>query len=164
MAQLAQTNARLSTSISIYAINGTLDPNNPTNPNSAVLVGAVLSLSETNPRGTTPRYELDANKAGEMVERTPGLADNMLTLNRVVLYASDMLEAFGFSDAQSIIDQNVPFIIVKEERAPASSGVQTRTTVYEGCWFHDLPKNYDITGDLRVIQNVEVGYTKKTRV
>lgn len=164
MANLAQTNARLSSSISIYAIKGTLDPANPTNANSAVLVGAVLSLSEANPRTTTPRYELDANKAGEMVERTPGLADNTLTLNRVVLYASDMLEAFGFSDAQSIIDQNVPFIIVKEERAPAGSSVQTRTTIYEGCWFHDLPKSYDITGDLRVMQNVEVGYTKKTRV
>lgn len=164
MANLAKTNARLSTSISIYAIQGQLDPNNPTNVNSAVLVGAVLSLTEANPRGTTPRYELDANKAGEMVERTPGLADNTLTLNRVVLYENDMLEAFGFTDAQSIIDQNVPFIIVKEERAPAGSNIQTRTTTYEGCWFHDLPKSYDITGDLRVIQNVEVGYTKKTRV
>jgi hypothetical protein len=164
MANLAQTQARLSTSISIFAIKGQLDPNNPTNANSAVLVGGVLSLTEENPRGTTPRYELDANKVGEMVERTPGLADNTLTLNRVVLYETDMLEAFGFTSAQSIIDQNIPFIIVKEERAPAGSTVQTRTTIYEGCWFHNLPKTFDITGDLRVMQNVEVGYTKKTRV
>lgn len=168
MANLAFTEARLSTSITIRAIKG--DIATAASGDAAAIqalaakaqvIGGVISFSEENPRGTTPRYELDAAKAGEMVERTPGLADSTLTLNRVVLYAADMLEAFGFTDAQSIIDQNIPFIIVKEERAPDGSNISTRTTIYEGCWFHNLPKTYDITGDLRVMQNVEVGYTKK---
>lgn len=168
MAKLAVTTARLSTSVTIRAIQGDLATAASGDAaaiaalaQKAAVIGAVISFSEENPRTTTPRYELDAAQAGEMVERTPGLADNTLTLNRVVLYEADMLEAFGFTDAQSIIDQNIPFIIVKEETAPAGSNVSTRTTIYEGCWFHNLPKTYDITGDLRVMQNVEVGYTKK---
>lgn len=168
MAKIPVTTARLSTSITIRAIKGDLSTASSGDAaaiaalaQKAQVIGAVISFSEENPRGTTPRYELDAAKAGEMVERTPGLADNTLTLNRVVLYEADMLEAFGFTDAQSIIDQNLPFIIVKEERSPDGSNVSTKTTIYEGCWFHNLPKVYDITGDLRVMQNVEVGYTKK---
>jgi len=168
MAKLPVTNARLSTSITIRAIKGDLAIAAGGDAAAiqalaakAKVVGAVISLTEENPRATTPRYELDAAQAGAMVERTPGLADNTLTLNRVVLYGADMLEAFGFTDAQSIIDQNLPFIIVKEERTPEGSNVPFKTTIYEGCWFHNLPKSYDITGDLRVMQTCEVGYVKK---
>lgn len=164
MANLAKTTARLSTSIRIYAYKGELPPNTTAENKQKFLIGAVLSMTEANPRTTTPRYELDSKNAGEMVERTPGLADNTLTLNRVVLYDKDILEAFGFDTAQSIIDQNVPFTIEKEEKAPEGSGIQTRTTTYQGCWFHDLPKSYAIDGDLRVMQQVEVGYTSKSRV
>jgi hypothetical protein len=169
MARLPKTKARLSTSITIRAVRGDLETAASGDAQAildlatrAVVIGAVLSFAEENPRGTTPRYELDADRAGEMVERTPGLADNTLTLNRVVLYESDILAAFGFTEGVSILDQDIPFLIVKEERAPEGSNVPTRTTIYEGCWFHNLPKNSDITGDLRVIQNVEVGYTRKT--
>ncbi len=169
MAKLPNTAARLSTSITIRAIRGSLETASSGDAQAilelaqtAPVIGAVYSFTEANPRTTTPRYELDADRAGEMVERTPALADNTLTLNRVALYESDILTAFGFAEGVSILDQNIPFLIVKEERAPEGSNVPTRTTIYEGCWFHDLPKSYDITGDLRVMQNVEVGYVRKT--
>ena len=170
MAELADTIAQLSTSVTLWALKGGLDPADFDDVSSQldlaksfVPIGAVIEFSEDNPRPTTPRYEIDASKAGEMVERTPGLEDHTMTLQRVVLYEADMLEAFGFEDAQSIIDQNIPFIMIKVERSPANSTIPTRTTTYEGCWFHNLPKSYSITGDLRVMQNVEVGFTKKTR-
>jgi hypothetical protein len=120
-----------------------------------------MSFTERSPRTTEPRYELDADIAGDIVERIPRLVDKTLTINRAVLYSADMLEAFGFSDAQEIIDQAVPFVVVKVERAPSGSGIPTRTTVYEGCWFHDLPKTYDLSGDLKIMQDVEIGYTRK---
>jgi hypothetical protein len=63
-----------------------------------------------------------------------------------------------------LIDQNVPFVVVKEERAPEGSGIATRTTMWTGCWFHNMPKSYDMTGDLRVMQNVDIGATRKVRV
>jgi hypothetical protein len=72
-----------------------------------------------------------------------------------------MLQAFGFTNIIDIADQGVPFVIVKEEQAPANSGVQTVTTMYVGCWFHDLPKTYDMGGNLMVMQDVPIGYTKK---
>jgi len=171
MADLAKTSARLSTSITIRAIKEDLNIDVLGDADAiralaekSVIIGGVVSMSEENTRDTNPRYELDADKVGQMVERTPGLEDLTLTLNRVVLYATDMLEAFGFNDAQSLIDQNVPFVIVKEERAPAGSGVTTRTTMWTGCWFHNMPKNYDMSGDLRVMQNVNIGATRKVRV
>jgi len=171
MADLAKTSGRLSTSITIRAIKEELsfDSLNDTDAiralaEKSVIIGAAISFSEDNTRPTTPRYELDADKAGQMVERTPGLEDFSLTLNRVVLYRNDMMEAFGFDDAQSLIDQNVPFVVVKEERAPEGSGIATRTTMWTGCWFHNMPKSYDMTGDLRVMQNVDIGATRKVRV
>lgn len=168
MAKLAKTDARLSTSITIRAIKGDLNTDALGDADairalseSSVKIGAITSFTEASPRTTTPRYELDADLAGDIVERTPQLVDRTLRLNRVVLYEKDILQAFGFTDVFDIIDQNIPFTIVKVERAPDGSGLATTTTVYEGCWFHDLPKNFDLTGDLRVVQDVEVGYTRK---
>lgn len=168
MAQLPKTQARLSTSVTIRALRGEVNTDSLTDADairalseSSVKVGAVMSFTERSPRTTEPRYELDADLAGDIVERIPRLVDRTLTINRAVLYSSDMLEAFGYTDAQDIIDQNIPFVVVKVERAPAGSGTITRTTVYEGCWFHDLPKTYDLSGDLKVMQDVEIGYTRK---
>ena len=171
MAELAKTLAQLSTSVTLWALKGGLDVTEINDAltlqnlaESFVPIGAVIEFSEDNPRPTTPRYEIDADKAGQMIERTPGLEDHTMTLQRVILYESDMLEAFGFRDAQSIIDQNIAFIMVKTEKSPPGSVIPTRTTTYQGCWFHNLPKSYSITGDLRVMQNVDVGFTKKTRI
>ena len=155
MADLAKTSGRLSTSITIKAIGA---------DNKSYTIGAAVSFTEENTRPTTPRYELDGDKAGQIIERTPGLEDITLTLNRVVLYASDMLEAFGFDDAQSLIDQNVPFIVQKVESVPKDSGLSSRTTQWEGCWFHNMPKTYEMSGDLRVMQTVTIGATRKVHV
>lgn len=171
MADLAHTEGRLSTSITIRAIPVNLDSDTVNTEAGlralaakATIIGAAISFSEDNVRPTTPRYELDGAKAGQMVERTPGLEDITLTLNRVVLYKKDMLEAFGFSDAQSLIDQNIPFVVVKEEIAPKNSGLEPVTTMWTGCWFHNMPKTYDMTGDLRVMQAVDIGATRKVKV
>ena len=168
MANLPKTNARLSTSVTIRAMKGEVNVDSLSDTDairalseSSVKVGAVMSFAERNPRDTKPRYELDADLAGDIVERIPGLVDRELTINRAVLYSSDILQAFGFTDAQDIIDQYVPFVVVKVERAPAGAAVQTKTTVYEGCWFHDLPKTYDLSGDLKIMQDVTIGYTRK---
>ncbi len=171
MAELAKTSARLSPSITLRALKEdlTIDVLNDVNAlralaEKSVIIGGIVSMSEDNTRTSNPRYELDADQAGKMKERTPALEDFSLTLNRAVLYKSDMLEALGFDDAQSLIDQNTPFIVVKEERTPTGSGIPTRTTMWTGCWMHNNPKTYDLGGDLRIMQNVEIGATNKVRV
>lgn len=168
MAKLAKTIARMATSVTIRAIKGDISVDALSDADairalseSSIKIGAVKTFSEKSPRTTEPRYELDADIAGDIVERIPKLVDRTLTINRAVLYSADILDAFGFTDISDIIDQNVPFCVVKVERAPEGSGIPTRTTVYEGCWFHDLPKSYDLGGDLQVMQDVELGYTRK---
>jgi len=168
MAKLAKTKARLATSVTIRAVKGPIDTSSLSDEDairalseSSVKIGAVQTFSEATPRGTDPRYELDADITGDIVERIPRLVDRTLRINRAVLYTADMLEAFGFTDIDDIVDQNVPFVVFKVERAPEGSGIVTKTTVYEGCWFHDLPKTYDIGGDLKVMQDVEIGYVRK---
>lgn len=168
MAKIAKVSARQSTSVTIRAIKGELNVDSLGSADairalaeSSIKVGAIKTFSEKTPRSTTPRYELDADVAGDIVERIPGLVDRTLNVNRAVLYSSDILQAFGFTDAIDIIDQNVPFVVVKVERGPENSGVQTKTTMYTGCWFHDLPKSYDMSGDLLIMQDLEIGYTRK---
>jgi hypothetical protein len=171
MAKLAKTSARLSTSITIRAIRGEVNVDSLTDADSiralsesSVKIGAIMSFTESSPRDTQARYELDADVAGDIVERIPQLVNRSLRVNRAVLYAGDILQAFGFTDVADIIDQNVPFVVVKVERAPEGTGIPTRTTVYTGCWFHDLPKTYDMGGNLQVMQDLEIGYTRKSVV
>ena len=169
MARLSKTRIRLATSVTIRAIRGEVNIDSLGDADairalaeSSVKVGAIESFSEATPRGTDPRYELDAEIAGDIVERVPQLVDRTLTINRGILYQrGDILEAFGFTDITDIADQNVPFVIMKVEKAPAGVNVPDRTTLYEGCWFHDLPKTYDIGGNLKVMQDVTIGYTRK---
>jgi len=68
---------------------------------------------------------------------------------------------FGTTDFVDIIDQNKPFTIVKVEKAPTGSNVANKATVYTGCWFHDNPKEYNITRELKMIQEATIGYTKR---
>ena len=171
MAKIAKTNVRMATSVTIRAIKGEVNVDSLNDADavralsqSSVKIGAVQSFSEASPRDTTPRYELDADIAGDIVERVPGLVNRTLHINRAVLYSADIFEAFGFTDVTDIIDQNIAFTVVKVERAPDGTGVPTKTTVYAGCWFHDLPKSYDIGGDLKVMQDLEIGYTRKFQV
>jgi hypothetical protein len=168
MARLPKTDAKLTTSITIRALKEEVNVDTLSDvaavqalSESSVKIGAVRSFSEASPRTTIPRYEIDADKAGDIVERIPQLVDRTLRINRAILYTADMFQAFGFTDINDITDQNKPFVIVKSERAPEGSGVVTRTTVYSGCWFHDNPKTYDMGGDLQVLQDVEIGYTRK---
>ncbi len=169
MAKLSKTRIRLATSVTIRAIRGEVNVDSLNDADairalsdSSVKIGAIESFSEASPRSTEPRYELDAEVAGDIVERVPQLVDRTLTINRGVLYSTgDILAAFGFTDITDIVDQNIPFVIMKVEKAPEGVNVPDRTTLYEGCWFHDLPKTYDIGGNLKVMQDVTIGYTKK---
>lgn len=168
MAKLSQTDAQLATSITIRALKRDPNISSLTDEEAirelsekSVKIGAIESFTEATPRPTNPRYQLDADKAGDMIERIPQLVDRTLRISRAILYTADIFQAFGFTDIVDIADQNIPFTIVKVERVPEGSTAITRTTAYEGCWFHDNPRTIDIGGDLKVMQDVEIGYTRR---
>ena len=168
MAKLPVTKARSSLSVKLYIIPQDVDITIMTSTNIASLtavakvVGAIESFSEANPRTTNPRYELNSDNPGEIVERMPTLADRTLTINRAVLYTSDIMQLLGVNDFNDVIDNYKAFAIMKQEIAPEGSGVPTKVTIFTGCWFHDFPKEYNLSGNMKIIQNVGVGYTSRT--
>jgi hypothetical protein len=168
MPRIPFTKRRLSTSFTLRVIKGSIDVASLSSPDqlralasSAVKIGSVLRFTEGNPRTTSPQYEFDADLPGEIDERTPHLVDRTISIRRAVLYKSDMLEALGFSGVGDLVDQTVPFVLVKVEKAPPESGVADKTTLYLGCYMHDNPKTYELTGDLVVMQDVDIGYSRR---
>jgi len=124
----------------------------------AVSITAMVSFGESNPRVTTEHYELDADVYGEIVEQTPKYAGRSFKIKRAVLYTSDMLEFFGV-EGDDLVNQTEPFTLQKVEYLPGGS--VSKTTNYVECWFQDNPKDYEIAGDLVIIQEVDVKYSRK---
>jgi hypothetical protein len=165
MAKLAKTTARtsLSAQFAVFPDDLNITDNFDIAAINAAkkVIGAIERFTEANPRATTPRYELDYTNGGEIQERIPGLVDRTLTIERAVLYTSDMLNIFGTARLDDIIENYKPFSIMKTEIAPEGNLEPTRVTIYTGCWFHDNPKEYNLTGNLKIIQSVNIGYTKR---
>lgn len=170
--QIPSTAARLSTSITLRLLPSDINPSNisASQIQAATVLGAVTDFEEVNDRPTETRYELDADVPGEVIEQLPQLPTRSLTIQRAVLYESDMLEAFGISGGD-LINQSAPFAILKVEQAPTGAvdskgnAVPTRITIYTGCWFINNPKAYRVSGrDIRVMQNVNVNYARRVVV
>jgi len=176
MADLPLTNARLATSIKIYSIKDDLDLTQNLSSiagniasgkyGSATPIGAITKLEEVNSRTAPARYEVDADSAGEIVERIPQLVDRTLRIERIVLYSGDAIKAIANVDAD-LINQTKPFTIAKVEYnvTKDANGNVVKTpqavTLYLGCWFTTNPKSYSVTGNIHIIQTVDVGYAKR---
>lgn len=170
--EIPSTLQRLSTSITLRLLPNDINPSTVTAAQlqQAQVLGAVVSFAEENNRPTETRFELDADLPGEIVEQLPQLVSRNLTIERAVLYESDLLEAFNISGGD-LIFQSKPFAIVKIEYAPPGAvnskgaAIPTRTTIFSGCWFTSNPKSFAVTGrDIRVVQNVGVSYARRTVV
>jgi hypothetical protein len=167
---IPSTAARLATSITLRLLPTDINPSTVTvaQISQAQVLGAVMEFSEKNDRPVQTRYELDADEVGNIVEQLPQLVSRTLMLQRAVLYASDMLEAFGIAGGD-LINQSQPFAIIKEEFAPqgavdsTGNAIPTRITIFSGCWFTSNPKSFKVSsaGDIRVLQEVEVAYAQR---
>ena len=148
--KLPQTNARLS--ISAYFEVEIVDDDGSIT--GAVKLGSIESFRESNPRTTEPRYQFDDDDPGDIIERIPTLVDRRLTIDKAILYTEDLLQAFGSADLIDIIDMKKPFNIIKHEKYPENlGGPSEKITKYVGCWFHDNPKTYNLTGALKIVQS-----------
>lgn len=167
--KIPSTAARLSTSITLRVLPSDIDPSKITADvvTQAKSIGAITQFQEDNDRPADPRYEIDADKPGDIVEQIPQLVTRTLRISRAILYENDMLESFGVTGGD-LINQSKSFAIVKIEKAPEgavdSKGntIPQKITLYTGCWFTSNPKSYNVgTRDLRIIQDVGVSYAKK---
>lgn len=167
--EIPSTIAQLATSITLRLLPSDINPKTITAAQiqQAIVLGAVTEFSEDNSRPAEPRYELDADLPGEIVEQLPQLPTRTLKLSRAVLYESDMLEAFGISGGD-LINQSKAFALIKIETPPTgavnSKGatIPTRITLFSGAWFTSNPKSYKVSGrELRIIQDVDVAYARR---
>src|SRR5579863_9456440 len=167
MAQLGNTQARLSTSVSLFLLSKPLDATTLNNPaallalaQQSTKIGAVQTFTQTQRRNTDFRFELDSDQQGNPVERLPRTVDELsLHADRVMLYTSDALEILGIS-GDNIVNNNAPIGILKQEIAPAGSTAPTKSTIFTGVWIHSVGATYNISGgDLRVLESVDFGYT-----
>jgi hypothetical protein len=172
MAELGNTSARLSTSISLFVLPKSLDQTTLNNPaallalaQQSTKIGAVQSLTQTQRRNTDFRFELDSDTQGKPVERLPRTVDEYsLRAQRAMLYVSTITDVLGIS-GDDIVNNNAPLGIMKVEIAPAGSGVATKTTIWTGVWLHSVGATYNISGgDLRVLEDADFGFTNLTVV
>lgn len=172
MSELGNTQARLSTSVSLFILPKDLNATTLNNPASLLAlaqqstkIGAIQSFTQTQRRNTDFRFELDSDQQGKPVERLPRTVDEYsIRAQRVMLYVSDVLEVLGIS-GDDIVNNNAPIGILKTEISPAGSGVPTKSTIYTGVWCHSVGATYNISGgDLRVLEDVDFGYTSSVVV
>ena len=92
-------------------------------------------------------------------ETYPALATYELTLDRVVLYESNMLEAFGFP-GHDIIFQFQPLVLAFSLFKPAATTggpASAKTLFFHGCWLQNNPLEFDVNADdLKIIQSVPI--------
>ena len=155
--QIPNTEARISTSMYLEAIL----KDDGGNEAGRSVIGAVEEFRERNPRDTNPRYQFDADRPGDIVERVPNLVDRIINIKRAVLNVTDLIQALGTADMADLIDMYKPFGLVKKEKYPPKFGGGIKTTIFDGCWLHNNPKAYSLGTDLKIIQDAEIGYTRR---
>lgn len=127
-----------------------------------ITIGVIQNWSVSQNRGVAHVYEINAATSGEPIEAVPGNVGGLtIGVNRYDLYTRRMEQAFGTNDFEMLGDQNNPFEIRETWRFP-NNAVEARA--YIGCWFSQIGRNYQATGDRIVNVNGSVTYTRKVKL
>ena len=105
-------------------------------------------------RDMTRRRELDSDIPGVTVEIIPGAVTTFeLSIERAMLYKSNMLEAFGIGGIEDLTQQNIPFEVVEVRNN--LDGTQEIVT-YNGCYFKDNPMTIDLDREWIIFQKATI--------
>lgn len=123
-----------------------------------VTIGFIQRWSPRQQRRTTPLYELNSDTSGRRVDIVPGNVEQLqIDIQRYDLFTKKMHEAFGFAaTASNLADHTEPFEVQEVRKLP--SGV-TEATIYTGCWFSNIGREYTATGDRTVNVNAQIEVT-----
>src|SRR5208282_5624933 len=91
-----------------------------------------------------------------------------LSLDRMVLYTSDLIGALGYTDALAPVagvsdgsllsQQDSPFILIRLDTVPQGSTGST-ATLYRGCLFQSIDRTYNLgSGDIAVVDSASIRY------
>lgn len=125
-------------------------------------IDGVEKFMEHETRETDPRYENDADISGNIVGRVRKITTKIITIDRTVMYANDVGDLFDVGG--ELINENIPFAILKIETAPPSLNIPNKVTMFMNCFIHSLPKSFELGRDLKVIQTISLGYTDKIKL
>lgn len=114
-----------------------------------VAVGLIQKWSPRQTRGMKPIYELNNITSGRRVDIVPGNVDALsVDVQRYDLFTQRMHQAFGFAaSAIHLADHTNPFDVQELWIQPNGTIIGT---IYRGCWFSRIGRDYSATGD-RVI-------------
>lgn len=171
MANIALTRTRLKGGVTLRTQRGgtgLADIESPLALNDLIIVGAASQLVIHQDRETNNfRREFNPEYEGRPSETYPGLPIYKVTLHRVDLYDSNLLEAFGFTGV-NIVTQYKPITIVADQPVPvddagnplvAPGGVafKTRSYIIPGCWINGLQIEYNIDdADQKQVVEIEM--------
>lgn len=116
---------------------------------------AVLYPGAT-PRGTTS-YSISSGASGDALDVNHGLGFTTAFRTRGTMSGAGLV---GFD----LMDQIAPLTIIRFELSPAKAEAGKENeqaygnvvTVWRDCWITGAPKNFDIRGDMVVIQDVTI--------
>lgn len=163
--EIPKTRARLQPYIKLFATKGGYDGTEPT-PNfeeaNLQLIGAAKKVGVDEARSIGMWRELNADTLGRIQETYPNLPTYKLSLERVTLYRSFLLDEFGFgtdknSSAADLIMQSRPMVIEVKWFSPNSTTIPIKSWQFFGCWFENNKVEADVeAGDLRIVQSADL--------
>ena len=124
-----------------------------------MIIDVIEKFSENEIRETDSRYETDADVAGNVVGRVRRTTTKTISIDRTVMYKDDINDKFDVGI--ELIEQQLPFAILKVEHAPAELHIEDKVTLFLGCFIHSIPKTFELGRDLKVVQAITMGYTEK---
>lgn len=162
---LPLTSARLSSSllIKIYPLNSfdVLSDTFSIPLTAGKILSVVTKFERDNKREVFSRYELGSN-AFEPRDNIPQKVKTTLKLQRVMLYAEDMVEACGMIVSGNVVEQVQPLLIQEIQMVPnfgnsLKNPPQIKVISYTDCWILTNPAKYDITSqDQIMLQDIDI--------
>lgn len=153
--QHAATKAAISTNIRLYA----------NKDNQRIRIGTVQSFAPNQSRPIVRVREIGNEK---IVEIVPGFTDINFSVNRFALYAQNMLQAFGYTSARTLMELHDPFDLEESMTVPVYNaqnkliGTSNEILTYKGCWLQNFSRQVTISGNLIIVENASVAVTDVT--
>jgi len=152
--RIPYTEGRLAQSLIIRAYNIKDNYNSEKNPSdysAGKIIGACTEFNRIEKRTTIKRKSI-GKKGMRPFHVIPQSTDIELSLKRVSLYKKEFLSEIG-GISGSLLHQDRPLILQESQTTPTG---KVENYQYHDCWFETNPINYNIMGDLLIIQDIKV--------
>lgn len=112
-------------------------------------IGMVQAINMTQSRQVDEEYEIDVDGVGLPADMVPSIVSSRtLSIKRFDLYASLLEQVFGTSEILTLADQTKGFSLREMWTDPTAVIFGARSYYeYRNCWFTQLSRNLQVTGD-----------------